>query len=103
MGPPSSDTPWDPALRYRRGNRTNLMMHLAMMKRATPLLFAARRGDASAVRVLLAAGADARARNALGLDAVAVSRLYGPFPVVEQMLTEHLEAHPEAEVESRPP
>lgn len=77
--------------KYRRGKRSNLVVHLAMLTGSSALLCAARRGDAAAVRVLLEAGADVHARNALGLDAVQISQLYGPYPVVEDLLTRQLE------------
>ena len=64
-----------------------MVTHIAMLNRSTPLMAAARRGDAKAVRMLLEAGADRRVRNAIGLDALAVSRAFGPFPDVEAVLS----------------
>ena len=57
-----------------------------MVHGATALMLAARRGDEASVRCLLEAGADRTARNRLGMDAVEISRVYGPFPSVEALL-----------------
>ena len=74
--------------RYRKGSRNNLVMHIAMLNKSTPLMAAARRGDAKAVQILLNAGADRTMRNAIGLDALSISRVYGPFADVDAILSE---------------
>ena len=63
------------------------MIHIAMLNRSTPLMAAARRGDAKAVGMLIEAGADRKAHNVIGLDALAISKAFGPFPDVEAMLS----------------
>ena len=77
-------------LKYRMGVRNHLVMYMATLKRLTPLMGAAIRGDASAVRMLLDAGADRNKRNAVGLNALAISRAFGPFPDVEELLQTHV-------------
>lgn len=79
--------------KYRKGSRNNLVTHIAMLNESTPLMAAARRGDAKAVRILLQAGADRTMRNAIGLNALSISRVYGPFPDVDAILSED---HPSA-------
>ena len=68
------------------GRGSSLVEIIAHDSGGTALHAAAIRGDAAAVQVLIEAGADPRIRTATGLDVLAISRVFGPFPRVEQEL-----------------
>ena len=64
----------------------------AHMKGRTALHYAAKRGDAAAVSYLIESGADPKIETATGLNALAYSRLFGPFPRVEKLLHDETNA-----------
>ena len=70
--------------------KSGLFTHLAMEPGSTALHFAVRSGDYSLVELLLSEGsANPRIRNDLGLDAVAFSDFWGPFPPVRELLLKY--------------
>eukprot|EP00965_Chrysotila_dentata_P123933 4096576-Pleurochrysis_carterae.AAC.1 len=96
-----TSTKWSMAYRsvevYVRAGltRSRFMLELAHWRRSTALHWAAAHGRADVVQWLLVCGASPslRKRNAMGCTPIDMSRHFGPFPHVEELLSAAMSAH----------